>query len=148
VILPKFSKNICVTDWLHLYLKPIGYRYDQQKMRRDVFQAIADPTRRQIINMIANKSLNLNSVADSFDISRPAISKHIKILTQCGLITIKQQGRERYCEAKLQKLNEVSEWVEQYRTFWNNKLDALENFLALDTDSENNVKPNKNPKRI
>jgi len=117
-------------------------------MRRDVFQAIADPTRRQIINMIANKSLNLNSVADSFDISRPAISKHIKILTQCGLITIKQQGRERYCEAKLQKLNEVSEWVEQYRTFWNNKLDALENFLALDTDSENNVKPNKNPKRI
>ena len=99
-------------------------------MRRDVFQAIADPTRREIINVIANRSMNLNAVADQFEVSRPAISKHIKILTQCGLITIKQVGRERYCEAKLQKLNEVSQWIEQYRVFWNNKLDALENFLA------------------
>lgn len=115
-------------------------------MRRDVFQAIADPTRRAIINMIANKTLNLNSVAESFDISRPAISKHIKILTQCGLITIKQQGRERYCEAKLQKLDEVSQWVEQYRVFWNTKLDALENFLALDNQTDNKIKPIKKPK--
>ena len=83
-------------------------------MRRDVFQAIADPTRRAIINMIASQSLNLNAVAENFDVSRPAISKHIKILTECGLITIKQNGRERYCEAKLQKLSEVSDWVEQY----------------------------------
>jgi DNA-binding transcriptional ArsR family regulator len=98
-------------------------------MRRDVFQAIADPTRREIINMVARQPLNLNSVADQFHISRPAVSKHIKILTECGLITIKQQGRERFCEAKLQKLNEVSEWVEQYRVFWTNKLDALEKFL-------------------
>ena len=101
-------------------------------MRRDVFQAIADPTRRAIINMIANQPMNLNAVAERFDISRPAISKQIKILTQCGLVAIKQQGRERYCEAKLQKLNEVSEWVEQYRVFWNQKLDALEDFLAKD----------------
>ena len=98
-------------------------------MRRDVFQAIADPTRRAIINMIAGEQLNLNAVADQFDISRPAISKHIKILTECGLIVIKQQGRERYCEAKLAKLNEVSNWVEQYRQFWNAKLDSLENYL-------------------
>ena len=103
-------------------------------MRRDVFQAIADPTRREIINVIARQSLNLNAVAEKFDISRPAISKHIKILTECGLIIIKQQGRERYCEAKLQKLNEVSEWVEQYRIFWTQKLDALENFLAMDVN--------------
>jgi DNA-binding transcriptional ArsR family regulator len=99
-------------------------------MRRDVFQAIADPTRREIINMLAQKSLNLNAVAGNFNISRPAISKHIKILTECGLIAIKQQGRERYCEARLQKLNEVSDWVEQYKVFWTGKLDALENFLA------------------
>jgi DNA-binding transcriptional ArsR family regulator len=66
-------------------------------MRRDVFQAIADPTRRKIINMISQQSLNLNSVAENFHVSRPAISKHIKILTECGLIEIKQQGRERYC---------------------------------------------------
>src|SRR5882672_2057293 len=98
-------------------------------IRRDVFQAIADPTRRAIINMISTQSLNLNSVAEKFDISRPAISKHIKILTECGLIVVKQQGRERYCEAKLAKLNEVSDWVEQYRQFWNAKLDSLELYL-------------------
>jgi len=98
-------------------------------MRRDVFQAIADPTRRAIISMVAHESLNLNSVAEQFHVSRPAISKHIKILTECGLIVIKQQGRERYCEAKLQKLNEVSDWVEQYKQFWNAKLDSLEMYL-------------------
>src|SRR6476659_1884149 len=98
-------------------------------MRRDVFQAIADPTRRENINMIAHQTLNLNSIADQFHVSRPAISKHIKILTECGLITIKQQGRERHCEARLKKLNEVSDWVEQYREFWTGKLDALEVYL-------------------
>jgi DNA-binding transcriptional ArsR family regulator len=98
-------------------------------MRRDVFQAIADPTRREIINMLAHKSLNLNSVAENFNVSRPAISKHIKILTECGLVTINQQGRERYCEARLEKLNEVSDWVERYKKFWAAKLDALEIYL-------------------
>src|ERR1700722_12803263 len=98
-------------------------------MRRDVFQAIADPTRREIINLISHNSLNLNSVAENFDISRPAISKHIKILTECGLIEIKQQGRERFCEAKLETLNEVSDWVEQYKQFWTAKLDSLEIYL-------------------
>jgi len=98
-------------------------------MRRDVFQAIADPTRRDIIGLIAHRSLNLNAVADHFDISRPAISKHIKILTQCGLVTIRQRGRDRYCEANFNKLNEVADWVEQYRKFWTSKLDALGDFL-------------------
>ena len=98
-------------------------------MRRDVFQAIADPTRREIINMLAYKSLNLNSVAEHFKISRPAISKHIKILNECGLITIKQKGRERYCEARLNKLNEANDWVEKYKQIWENRLDALENYL-------------------
>jgi len=98
-------------------------------MRRDVFQAIADPTRREIIHMLAGKSLNLNAVAENFDVSRPAISKHIKILTECGLVTINRQGRERYCEAKLEKLNEISHWVEQYKKFWETKLDALELYL-------------------
>ena len=98
-------------------------------MRRDVFQAIADPTRREIINLLSQQSLNLNAVADNFPISRPAVSKHIKILSECGLIMITQQGRERYCRANLNKLSEVSDWVDQYRKFWNNKLDALEKFL-------------------
>ena len=97
--------------------------------RRDVFQAIADPTRRQIIGMLANKSLNLNAISDKFDMSRQAISLHIKILTECGLITINQQERERYCEAKLDQLNEVAVWIEQYRKSWENKLDNLELYL-------------------
>lgn len=98
-------------------------------MRRDVFQAIADPTRREILNMVAYKPLNVNTVADNFDVSRAAIYKHMKILIECGLIDMKQQGRERYCEAKLQKLNEVSDWVNQYKQFWESKLDSLEQYL-------------------
>lgn len=101
-------------------------------MRRDVFQAIADPTRREIINMISRKSLNLNAVAGNFDVSRPAISKHIKILTECGLIVIRQEGRERFCRANLKPLVEVSSWVDQYRAFWTAKLDALELYLERD----------------
>ncbi len=100
-------------------------------MRRDVFQAIADPTRREIINILANKSLNLNAVARQFDVSRPAISKHIKILTECGLVIIHQQGRERFCEARLEKLNQVTDWIEQYTKFWNARLDALEQYLEV-----------------
>jgi DNA-binding transcriptional ArsR family regulator len=98
-------------------------------MRRDVFQAIADPTRRDIINLIAHRSLNLNAVADNFSVSRPAISKHIKILTECGLIIIREEGRDRFCEANLKSLAEVSGWVEQYKEFWTSKLDALEQYL-------------------
>jgi DNA-binding transcriptional ArsR family regulator len=111
-------------------------------MRRDVFQAIADPTRREIINLVARQSLTQNAVADHFDISRPAVSKHIKILTECGLIVVKQQGRERYCEVQLGQLKEVSAWIEQYREFWTGKLDALEKFLEEDKHT-----PIKNKRR-
>lgn len=100
--------------------------------RRDVFQAIADPTRREIINLLANQSLNLNAVAENFDISRPAISKHIKILTECGLIVIRKEGRERYCQARLSKLKEVAKWTDKYSQFWDKKLNALEQFLEKD----------------
>ena len=98
-------------------------------MRRDVFQAIADPTRRDIIGLLSSRPLNLNEVAENFDISRPAVSKDIKILTECGLVVIRQEGRERYCEARLQKLREVSRWVEQYERFWTMKLNALKEFV-------------------
>jgi len=97
--------------------------------RRDVFWAIADPTRRKIMHMVANKPMNLNTIAGKFDMSRPAISQHIKILTECGVIIIKQKGRERFCEAKRETLNEVSDWVEQYRKFWDNKFDSLAKYL-------------------
>lgn len=115
-------------------------------MRRDVFQAIADPTRRAIIHVIAGQSLNVNAVAEKFHVSRPAISKHMKILTECGLVVIRQQGRERYCEAKLQKLEEVSTWIEQYRVFWTKKLDALGDFLEQ-KENQNATGSGKGPKR-
>lgn len=105
-------------------------------MRRDVFQAIADPTRRDIINLLASRQLNLNAVADNFDISRPAVSKHIKILTECGLVLITQHGRERYCKANLKKLEQVATWADQYRAFWTDKLDALEDFLDKETNEQ------------
>lgn len=113
-------------------------------MRRDVFQAIADPTRREIINVLAQQRMNLNSVAEQFNISRPAISRHIRILSECGLVVVEQLGRERYCEARLKKLNEVSNWVDRYRTFWSKKLDALEDFLDI---TEKEKKPAIRKKR-
>ena|SRR6478672_7729902 len=97
--------------------------------RRDVFQAIADPTRREIIRLVAEQPLNLNSIAGNFDMSRQAISLHIRILSECGLVKIRTQGRERYCEASLDELAEISAWVNQYRQYWENKLDSLEHYL-------------------
>lgn len=97
--------------------------------RRDVFQAIADPTRRQIIHMLSSGRMNLNQVAEHFEVSRPAISKHVKILQECGIVVISQLGRERHCEVKLDRLSEVSQWVEQYKKFWEARLDGLERYL-------------------
>jgi DNA-binding transcriptional ArsR family regulator len=99
------------------------------KARRDVFQAIADPTRREIIKMIAIEPHNVNSIAEKFDVSRQAISLHVKILTDCGLITIVQRGNNRFCEAKLDQLSEISVWVDRYRNHWESKLDSLETYL-------------------
>ena len=106
-------------------------------MRRDVFQAIADPTRREIINLVAFNSMNLNAIAENFDVSRPAISQHIKILTECGLIVIKKNGRERYCEVRLQQLNEVATWIERYRKLWAERFDSLDDLLIKLQNKDN-----------
>ena len=112
--------------------------------RRDVFQAIADPTPRQIIDIIAKQPLNLNSVAEKFDMTRQAVSLHIKILEECGLIMLKQQGRERYCEVKFDKLNEVSVWIDQYKQYWEQKLDSMEKYLnKLQKNKSNGKTKNK-----
>jgi len=100
------------------------------KARRDVYQAIADPTRRSIINIIANEPHNITSIAERFDMSQQAISLHIKILTDCGLVVIKQQGRDRFCKAELSKLSEVAEWIDHYRSHWESRLDNLEKYVA------------------
>jgi DNA-binding transcriptional ArsR family regulator len=98
-------------------------------MRRDAFQAIADPNRRAILALLATQKLTLNGVAGKFAISRPAISRHMKILAECGLVEMERKGRERYCQVRLRKLDEVAHWVDQYRRFWEEKLDALEAYL-------------------
>ena len=100
-------------------------------MRRDIFQAIADPVRRDIISLLSNESLTVNAVAENFDISRPAISKHIRILNECGVIEIHKQGRERYCKIQPKTLIPAFLWLEQYRNLWETKLDSFEEYLML-----------------
>jgi len=110
-------------------------------MRRDVFQAVADPTRRQIINLVAQQTLTPNGVADRFDVSRQAISKHIQILAECGIISMKQQGRERYCYVQPRNLEEVADWLDDFRKLWENRLDKLDELLVkLHGKTDNNDK--------
>ncbi|HWJ90820.1 MAG TPA: metalloregulator ArsR/SmtB family transcription factor [Flavisolibacter sp.] len=111
--------------------------------RRDAFQAIADPTRRAIIELIAEEPRNLNAIAENFDMSRQAVSLHIKLLTECGLIRMRQEGRERFCEVQLEKLSEVSFWVDQYRQHWDNKLNSLEKYLRHLQKQRKNAKRKK-----
>lgn len=100
-----------------------------QQARRDVFQAIADPTRRGILSLLVRKELNLNTIANNFEMSRPAISQQIKILVECGLITINQQGRERYCYIQPQKMKEISDWLEPFKKVWNMRFSTLDGLL-------------------
>ncbi|WP_025743517.1 ArsR/SmtB family transcription factor [Aquimarina pacifica] len=98
-------------------------------MRRDVFQAIADPIRRDIIKLVSEKKLTVNDIADEFEISRPAISKHLKILKECGIIGIHQKGRERFCTIQPENLLPAFLWIEQYKNLWEDKIDSFENYL-------------------
>lgn len=98
--------------------------------RRDVFQAIADPTRRDILCLIAEGPLNLNSIANNFDMSRPAISQHIKILDESGLVVLRKKGRQRFCHIRPQKIKEVDKWLEQFRQLWENRFSQLDQVLT------------------
>jgi DNA-binding transcriptional ArsR family regulator len=104
------------------------YLYNM-KARRDVYQAIADPTRRAIIGLIAAGPMDMNSITEKFDITQQAISLHVKILMDCGLVMVRQQGRNRICEAKLAKLGEVDAWISKYRQHYESKLDAMEKYI-------------------
>lgn len=97
--------------------------------RRDVFQAIADPTRREIIDLLAQHPLNLNAIAEHFDITRPAISNHIKILNECGIIVIEQVGRERICKIQSDHLKQVADWIGKYEDLWKQKIESFEKYL-------------------
>jgi DNA-binding transcriptional ArsR family regulator len=107
--------------------------------RRDVFQAIADPTRREIISLVARSPQNLNAIADKFAMSRQAISLHVKILQECGVLSITKEGRERLCSVQPQKLAEVSQWLEPLRQLWEDRFNQLDQLLI-------NLNPDKNEK--
>jgi DNA-binding transcriptional ArsR family regulator len=99
------------------------------EIRRDVFQAIADPNRRQIIDLLAKEPMTLSAIAEKFRISRPAVSQHIKLLTECGIVEVEQKGRERYC--KIQPLNLIPAfmWLEKYQQQWESRVDSFEKYV-------------------
>ena len=99
-------------------------------MKRDVFQAIADPTRRAIIALIALQAMTPNAIAEHFDTSRQAVSKHLRILAECELVRQDQKGREIYYSLEIEKMKEIDEWLEQYRKIWETRFEQLDTLLA------------------
>jgi len=99
-------------------------------MRRDIFQAIADPTRRAIITLIAMQSMTPNAIADNFHTTRQAVSKHLKILTECQLVKQEQQGREIYYSLEIEKMKEMDNWLAQFRKIWETRFNQLDNVLS------------------
>ncbi|HOV44644.1 MAG TPA: metalloregulator ArsR/SmtB family transcription factor [Ferruginibacter sp.] len=116
---------------LHLYLQPNSFiNKPNQKLRRDIFQAIADPTRRAIIALIALQAMTPNAIAENFHASRQAVSKHLRILTECEMVKQEQQGREIYYSLKIEKLKELDKWLAQYRKLWETRFNQLDHVLA------------------
>ena len=99
-------------------------------MKRDVFQAIADPTRRAIIALIALQAMTPNAIAEHFDTTRQAVSKHLRVLAECDLVRQEQQGREIYYSLEIEKMKEIDKWLEQYRKIWETRFSQLEDVLA------------------
>jgi DNA-binding transcriptional ArsR family regulator len=99
-------------------------------MRRDIFQAIADPTRRAILVLIAAQAMTPNALAEHFDTSRQAVSKHLKILTECELVKQEYQGREIYYELEITKMKEIDKWLDQFRKIWEDRFNQLDTVLS------------------
>lgn len=99
-------------------------------MRRDIFQAIADPTRRGIIALIALQAMTPNAIAENFNTTRQAISKHLRILSECDLVKQVQQGREIYYSLEIEKMKEIDQWLEQYRKIWETRFNQLDKLLS------------------
>jgi len=100
------------------------------EIRRDIFQAIADPTRRAIIGLIALQAMTPNALAEHFNTSRQAVSKHIKILTECELLKQEQQGREIYYSLEIEKMKEIDQWLNQFRKIWETRFNQLDKVLS------------------
>lgn len=100
-------------------------------MRRDIFQAIADPTRRAIITLIAIHAMTPNAIAEHFDTTRQAISKHLRVLTECELVNQQHQGREIYYQLEIDKMKEIDKWLEQFREIWETRFQQLDDLLSV-----------------
>ena len=100
-------------------------------MRRDIFQAIADPTRRAIIALIALQAMTPNTIADHFDTTRQAVSKHLRILTECELIKQEHKGREIYYQLEVDKMKEIDKWLKQFRKIWETRFNQLDEVLSI-----------------
>jgi len=98
-------------------------------MRRDIFQAIADPTRRNILSLLSTKAMTPNAIAEHFDTTRQAVSKHIQILTECEAIDLRRTGREIYYHYNPKKMKEIDQWLDPFRKQWEDRLDQLDNIL-------------------
>ena len=99
-------------------------------MRRDIFQAIADPTRRAIITLIALQAMTPNAIADNFNTTRQSVSKHLRILTECELVKQEYKGREIYYSLEIEKMKEIDQWLTQFRKIWETKFNQLDNVLS------------------
>ena len=99
-------------------------------MRRDIFQAIADPTRRAIIILLASQAMTPNAIADNFHSTRQSVSKHLRILTECELVKQKQEGREIYYSLELEKMKEIDEWIDQFRKIWETRFNQPDKVLS------------------
>lgn len=99
------------------------------KLRRDPFQAIADPTRRAILTLLASQTMTAGAIASNFDVARPTISKHMQILSECELVSANQQGREIFYELKADKMKDIDNWLEQFRKIWENRFNQLDDLL-------------------
>jgi DNA-binding transcriptional ArsR family regulator len=101
------------------------------KLRRDPFQAIADPTRRAILVLLASQTMTAGAIADNFDVARPTISKHMQVLNECELITATQKGREIYYELQVDKMKEIDHWLTQFRKIWEDRYNQLDTLLSI-----------------
>jgi len=111
-------------------MQPFGCILLFKVMKRDIFQAIADPTRRAIIALIALQAMTPNAIAEHFDTSRQAVSKHLRILAECEIVRQEQKGREIYYTLEIEKMKEIDEWLEQYRKIWESRFEELDVLLA------------------
>lgn len=112
-------------------MQPFGCILAPVDMKRDVFQAIADPTRRAIIALVAVQAMTPNALAQHFDSTRQAVSKHLRILTECEIVTQEQKGREIYYRLEIDKMKEIDEWLEQYRKIWESRFEQLGEVLEV-----------------